>query len=121
MKRCANCFLISAMALAACSPALNWREVRVGKSELKALLPCKPDHGSRNQRLGGQDVELKMLGCETEGALFAVASAELGDAQAALVAKAQWQESLTNKLQASDPVRETILFVPQAYSPGTAG
>ena len=32
--------LLALFALAACSPALNWREVRV--HSLLALLPCKP-------------------------------------------------------------------------------
>jgi len=36
--------LMTAMALlAACSPTLNWREVRPEGTRLALLLPCKPD------------------------------------------------------------------------------
>jgi len=90
-----------ALLLTACSPTLNWREVRPG-GELKALLPCKPDQGSRRQSLAGREIEVQMLGCEAAGALYAVSVAELGDARhAALAVQVQWQANLLGNMQAS--------------------
>lgn len=91
-----------ASLLAACSPALNWREVRPGGAELKALLPCKPDQAQRRQHLAGQDLDISMLGCETGGALFAVSVAELGDPQRAQAVQSQWQAQVLGTMQAGE-------------------
>ena len=82
------------LALAACSPALNWREVRPENTRLSLLLPCKPDKAQKLVPLGGQPTVLSMLGCEAGGATFAVAVADVGDAAKAAAVLAQWQ-SLT--------------------------
>ena len=57
-------FLLAAalLGLAACSPTFNWREVRVESAPLKAMLPCKPDRGSRAVPMAGRQVELQVLG-----------------------------------------------------------
>ena len=86
--------LAALLALAACSPAFNWREVRPDNTRLKLLLPCKPDKAEKVVPLGGQATTLAMLGCDAGGATFAVAVADLGDASKAASALALWQ-SLT--------------------------
>lgn len=89
------------LLLAACSPALNWREVRPVGGELKAMLPCKPDQGSRRQSLAGREMEIHMLGCEAGGALYAVSVADLaGDGQA-LAVQVQWQANLLGNMKAT--------------------
>lgn len=101
MSRSLLLLLNLSLWLAACSPSFNWREVRLGGSELKALLPCKPDQGSRRQNLAGQEIEIAMLGCEAGGALFAVSVAELGPAAHATAVQVQWQASLLGNMQAA--------------------
>lgn len=103
MSRFICFFLASCALLVGCNPALNWREVHVGDAGLKALLPCKPDHGSRQMTLAGQAVALQMVGCEAGGALFAVAHVDLGDAGKAETAQAQWQAAMLANLQADAP------------------
>ncbi|MDB5872520.1 MAG: hypothetical protein JWQ07_1962 [Ramlibacter sp.] len=71
--------LAGALALAACSPTFNWREVRADATALKTLLPCKPDHGARDVPMAGKQVSLQVLGCDTGGATFAVLFADIGD------------------------------------------
>jgi hypothetical protein len=68
--------------LGACSPALNWREVRADGTPVQMLLPCKPERAIRAVPLLGLDVpplDLHMLSCETGGATYAVAAARLPD------------------------------------------
>lgn len=77
--------------LLACNPTFNWREVRSDNSALVALLPCKPDRGTRTVPLAGRPVELQMVGCESGGATFAVARADLPDAAQAGSTLAQWR------------------------------
>jgi hypothetical protein len=66
-----------ALCLQACSPAFNWREVRMDNAPLVALLPCKPDKGAKTLQLGGAPTELQMQGCEAGGGLFTIAAARL--------------------------------------------
>lgn len=66
---------LSVLALLACAPALNWREVALGQR--KPMLPCKPDKAQRSVALGGQSVTLDMVGCEAGDALFAVSRVEI--------------------------------------------
>lgn len=77
--------------LTACSPALNWRDVRPENTGLSLLLPCKPDKAQRTVPLGGKPTELSMLGCDAAGATFAVVVADMGDASQVAGVLAQWQ------------------------------
>ncbi len=84
--------LLTLMLLQACSPSLNWRDVRPEGTGLVLLLPCKPDKAQRTVPLGGSATELNMLGCDAGGTTFAVASADIGDAAKVVEVLAQWQK-----------------------------
>lgn len=100
-----------ALALTACSPAFNWREVRPDNTRLSLLLPCKPDRAQKTVPLGGQPTVLAMLGCDAGGATFAVAVADLGDAAKAGPVLAQWQSLTLANMKAG----------PRAADPGPGG
>ena len=65
--------------LAACSPALDWREVRVEGREAAVLLPCKPAAHARQVRLGDDSVTLTLQACQAAGMTWGVASADVAD------------------------------------------
>ena len=106
--------VVASVGLAACNPALNWREVRADTTELVALLPCKPDRGARAVSLGGQAVQLQMAGCEAGGATFAVSHATLADGAQAQAALAQWREVTLKNLRAAPAVPAAARDVPFA-------
>jgi len=106
-------FLASVLMLAACSPALNWREVRPEGTRLALLLPCKPDKAQKTVPLGGPATPLSMLGCDAGGATFAVAVAQLGDVAQAAPVLAQWQ-SLTLANMKAGPAQVAPLKIPGA-------
>jgi hypothetical protein len=54
MHRTIAAWLGVACALAACSPTFDRREVRTGQGGLMAMLPCKPDKGSRTVPTAGR-------------------------------------------------------------------
>lgn len=87
------------LVLGACSPTLNWRELRLTSTPLKALLPCKPDHGSRRMPLAAVEVDMHMAGCEAGGTLFAVAWVDMQDAALAATALTQWQTAMLANMQ----------------------
>lgn len=66
-----------ALAAAACTPSLNWREVRLAPTTAVALLPCKPDRAERSVPLGGEPTTLAVSGCEAGGATFALMAAKV--------------------------------------------
>jgi hypothetical protein len=86
---------------AACSPALNWREVRLEPSALVAMLPCKPDQGTRAVSLGGQNLSMHMMGCEADSATFAVSYVDLPDATQAGAVQAQWKAAMLGNMRAT--------------------
>lgn len=91
--------LVAVLLVAACSPTLNWREVRVGA--MAALLPCKPDRAQRATALGSQQVSVEMAGCEAAGALFALSHVHLQEAGQVPVVLAAWQASALHNLRST--------------------
>jgi hypothetical protein len=89
------------LALTACSPALNWREVRLEPSALVALLPCKPDQGTRTVSLGGQPLSMHMMGCEADSATFAVSYVDVPNATQAGAVQTQWKIAMLGNMRAT--------------------
>ncbi|MEY4561106.1 MAG: hypothetical protein RLZZ618_383 [Pseudomonadota bacterium] len=92
------------LALAACSPTLNWRQVRPEGSGLVALFPCKPTAETRQVTLEGTPVALSMQMCQAGGLTWAVASAELADPASVGPVLAALLAGQRSNLRASDPV-----------------
>ncbi len=67
------------LALAACSPSLDWREVRLEGSAARVLLPCKPGPMAREVRLAGAPVRLLLQACSAGGQTWALAAADVAD------------------------------------------
>jgi hypothetical protein len=107
-------FLAVAWALAACSPALDWREVRV-EPGLAAMLPCKPDKGARIVPMAGRQVQLDALSCDAGGATFALLSANIVDAGRAGQVLAQWKTATLANLR-STAARESAFLPPGALN-----
>jgi hypothetical protein len=106
--------LVGLLLVSACSPTLNWREVRLDAG-VTLLLPCKPDQAQKQVPLGAQPVTLSMRGCDAGGATFAVALAELPDAAQVPAVLSQWQAiTLVNMKALPSSALPTALKVPGA-------
>jgi hypothetical protein len=66
-------------ALAACAPALNWREVRPEGSGAQLLFPCKPELQERRVALAGPPVRLSLHVCDAADLTWALAHADVAD------------------------------------------
>jgi hypothetical protein len=66
-----------ALLHAACTPVLNWREVRLPGSGAVAAFPCKPSKESRRLALVGVDVDMTLHSCTAAGATWAVSDADV--------------------------------------------
>lgn len=98
--------------LVGCSPALNWRTVMFDAAALGTTFPCKPDQEARRVELAGQAVQMEMLGCEADGATFAVSHAVLPAGTAPAVALQHWQAAAAARAGATWPAATTP-FVPK--------
>lgn len=95
------CWMAVAL-LAACGPALNWRETNITATSLSALFPCKPHTASRTVTLGGKEVQLHMTACDTAGATFALGHATVSDLQMVSPVLAQWRQATLAGMRAMD-------------------
>jgi hypothetical protein len=86
------------LCLAACSPALNWRSMPLPNAGITITLPCKPDQATRSVELAGAVTELSMVGCDADGATFAVSHAALGDPAQVGVALTHWRAAVLANL-----------------------
>ena len=102
--------LVGAALLAACTPSLNWRDVRLPSSRVVAQLPCKPDQTTRRVPLGGVPTDLSVVGCEAEGATFAVMRARAPAGVAPDELLRGWQQATLANMRAGTPVATP--FVP---------
>lgn len=111
-------------SLFACTPALDWREVRFegamqasDASPLTALLPCKPDRATREQTVGGERVNLSMMGCPAAGATFTLSRMVLTTPAKAPQVLAAWQAATLANLV---PGGKAQADQPQAAQPVTS-
>ncbi len=107
-------FLLAAalpVALAACSPTFDWREVPVESTGLKAMLPCKPDSAERRIAFGpGRDLAVHAVGCEAGRSAFAVLYADVQDGAALGPALAQWQRASLAGMHGTAITETAFLF-----------
>ena len=79
------------LALSACSPTFNWRDVRIEKTRLGVLMPCKPEKAQKAVVMAGSPTQVNLIGCDSGGVTFAVSVADVGDVAKVAPALAQWQ------------------------------
>jgi len=65
--------------MVACTPTLDWRDVRPDGAGLMALFPCRPAGQVRRLALAGTNVEMTLYACSAGDATYAVGFAEIGE------------------------------------------
>jgi hypothetical protein len=60
-------------AFLACSPALDWREVRPEGTAVTALFPCRPDKRERDVPIAGTTLRMQLHACDAAGSTFSLA------------------------------------------------
>jgi hypothetical protein len=106
---------LTAVLLPACSPTFNWRDVAVEPGGLRAMLPCKPEKGSREVPMAGSNVPLEILGCDTGGATFAILHADMKNA--ARAGEVLWQWRLATVANMRGTAAQDTPFTPAGATP----
>lgn len=86
--------LVLGVAMTACAPAFDWREVQPAGSGVVLQFPCKPQSHTRVATLGGDSVTMTMVSCSAQGATFALVHAEIGDPRRVTPALIAMREAL---------------------------
>lgn len=84
---------LALLALSACYPTFNWRELPPEGTPLQALLPCKPETAERTVPLGGAPTVLHMHSCKASGLTFALAWANAAEPSAVPNLVSDWQRA----------------------------
>jgi hypothetical protein len=67
------------LGLAACAPALNWRETRPEGADVAMLFPCRPDRNERAIGVAGAPLRMQMHSCDAQGTVFSLAFVDVAD------------------------------------------
>ncbi len=102
------------IALSACSPEHDWREVAFDGTSVKAQLPCKPDRTTRSVPLGGVQLDMQVAGCESGNATLAVMTVALPSGTDANALMAGWQQASLRNAKVNEPTSAA----PRAISQG---
>lgn len=114
MPRILSCLLV--VALAACSPKFDWREVRSTADAYAVSLPGRPQIITRDVEVpfpaGPQKLSMTMTSAGVGGTMFAVGAAHLPagvvqDDAAVQSAMAFFRDGLLRNIGAAGPVKET--------------
>jgi hypothetical protein len=110
--------LAAVAGMAACSPTLDWREVRPDSSRALALFPCKPVRQSRRVPLAGAAVEMGLVACSAGGTTYALAFADTEDPSRVTPALDELSRAVTTHLQvAGTPASSTLVVRGMSPSP----
>jgi hypothetical protein len=104
----AICLIAAVAVVAACSPALDWREVRSEGGALTVWLPCKPQRRVREVDLAGTRVSMEMLGCRADGSTWGLTSADVGEVGRVEPALAALRKARTENLGAPETAASAI-------------
>lgn len=98
----------------ACTPSLNWREVRIELSDVSVLMPCKPDRASRPIALQVKEktvsTNLHLLGCEASDMQFTFGQIHLPPELPAADVMQAWQQASLAPMNASAHAATTDPF-----------
>jgi hypothetical protein len=104
-------WLVALLALAGCSPALDWRESRPEGSAAQLMFPCKPASHARRVTLAGANVEMSMFACSAGGTTYALTFADLRDPGLVTPALDELATALATHLRASAPAASQPIAV----------
>jgi hypothetical protein len=104
--------LVLALVLVACTPTLDWREVRPAGSAMLALFPCKPASHARPVALAGRTVSLTLYACTAGETTYALAFADVGEPGQVRAALAELKSSAWANVRAATPVATQPIQLP---------
>lgn len=88
--------------LAACAPALDWRQVRPPEAPWVASFPCRPSSHARKVILAGREVRMTLYACQADGVTWGLSEAALQDPAAVPPALRELRQAAAANLGAAE-------------------
>lgn len=105
---------------AACSPPLDWREIRPEGSPMVAMFPCRPDRHARDVTLAGARLRMNLLVCEAAGNTFALGWVDAADAAGTSAALAELRRLAAEHIGAAAPAARPLRLAGSTPDPQAA-
>jgi hypothetical protein len=109
--------LIVAAYLAACTPPLDWREIRPPETGAEVLFPCKPSQNVRRISMAGTEVDMALLVCEAGGATWALSHADVVDPARVTQALDELAGAAMRNVAASSPASAPVAIAGMTPNP----
>ncbi len=119
-SRARRASLTAGVLLVACTPALDWRDIRPEASALQLQLPCRPTAQRRDVPMAGVRVNLALHACAAGGLTWGLGVADVGDPARVGVALAELSGAAQVNLGAA-PGTAMALRVPGATPNSASG
>ncbi|NBQ91668.1 MAG: hypothetical protein EBQ88_09800 [Betaproteobacteria bacterium] len=104
--------------LSACSPALDWRDVRAQAVGLTMLFPCKPQTQSRSLEVAGRPWSATLWACDAGGMTFAALALSPPDLEREALGQSPNRASMLLDLTKTAAARWGPMEGEQAAPPG---
>jgi hypothetical protein len=117
MRRPTLLALLLGASIAACTPALDWRDVRPEGSAASLQFPCKPQSQTRQAALDGEATTMTLVSCTADGLTFALVHADLGDPARVTPALIAMRKALVTNLGATQSVVKPFVLTGMTPSP----
>lgn len=99
---------VIACLMLACSPTLDWRDVRLGP-DTRLQFPCKPDRLERKLPLLDREAAAQMLVCDGGGLTWSATVFDLGDPTLAPAALHELHQRLLANMQGTEEASEPVV------------
>ena len=103
----------------ACTPTLDWRELRPDGASVAISMPCKPSVFARKVTLQQTLVEMSLHACSAGGVTWALAHADVGDPGKVTPALKELRQSAASNLGA--PLPPLLPSSPPGATPNAEG
>jgi hypothetical protein len=110
MRRPTLLAILLVASTVACTPTLDWRDVRPEGSAVSLQFPCKPESHTRQAALDGEAVTMTLVSCTADGLTFALMYADLGDPARVTPALIAMRKALAGNLGANDGVAKPFVL-----------
>jgi hypothetical protein len=88
-------------ALAACTPALDWRELSPEGSQARLMFPCKPASHMRRVAMAGGTIDMSMFACSAGETVYALSFADVNEPARVGAALEELARAAQSNLQSS--------------------
>jgi hypothetical protein len=95
-----------ALGVAACNPALNWRQTQPEGAGIRMLFPCRTARHERTIQVAAAAMRMRLDSCDAAGSVFSLAFGDVADPARVAPALAELRFAAAANVRGSASVRD---------------